>query len=72
MSITPTNPRPPGKGLGECPNLTRVAWGRGRLGCGCRARCRVCGYPKHSAVHMHVKGEAPGDPPFDHEYEPKP
>jgi hypothetical protein len=25
----------------------------------------------HTAVHMHIKGEKPGDPPFDHEFKPR-
>lgn len=63
-------PRPPGAGLGPCPFPSWSLGRRSTLVCGCAQRCKVCGFPKHTAVHMHVMGESPGDPPYDHEFVP--
>lgn len=56
-----------GKGVGLCPRPLRS----GACGCGL-PKCSVCGYPKHSAVHMYCLGGKSGDPPYGHEYKPAP
>ena len=62
--------RPPGAGLGDCPAWKRGVWNTIRCGCGA-PKCAVCGFDKHSGVHMHCAGELPGDPPWGHEYKPE-
>jgi len=65
-------------GVGQCPSplCTERRVRRGnryvyeeRIVCKC-GKCKVCGYPLHSAVHMHAHGFAPGDKPFDHVFVP--
>ena len=64
--------RPAGRGLGQCPRWAFVSKQSFIVSCCCgEPPCARCGQPKHCALHMHCAGEAPGDPPFDHEYEPK-
>ena len=61
-----------GVGLGECP-YPRYRHRQGEqytAGCGCQAPCRKCGHAKHTAVHRHALNGKPGDPPWDHQYEP--
>jgi hypothetical protein len=33
-------------------------------------KCKVCGFPMHSAVHGPVLGQPPGSKPFGHEFMP--
>lgn len=50
----------------DCPTRTRNVYNR----CQCGA-CAICGYPLHSAVHMHPHGGQPGDKPFNHRFVPR-
>lgn len=49
----------------ECEPDTR--WGTRLCRCG---KCKVCGYPMHSAQHGGVYGEPKGGQPYDHEFVP--
>ena len=58
--------------LDECPYLNRKltyrktkVMNRGTCRCGA---CKICGFPKHSAVHGPVYGQPPGTKPWDHEF----
>lgn len=53
-------------GVGDCPRPTKRP-GLARCSCG---RCAVCGYRKHTSLHMHLVDD-PGSPPFDHHFEAK-
>ncbi len=66
MNQTEKSKNPKGVGLGPCPEP--MFWGKTPV-CRC-GPCRVCGNPKHSAVHMHKAGDKPGDLPYDHEFVP--
>lgn len=55
--------RSSGKAVGACPS---PKWGR----CNCEPLCSVCGFRKHTAIHMHCAGEKVGDSPYGHEHQP--
>lgn len=66
--------------VGKCPTPVRTErrckQGRAyayveRSVCQC-GKCSVCGYPLHSAVHMHAYGFYPGSKPFNHRFVPRP
>ena len=60
-------------GLGQCPNWMRIGpWKNNSTTeiCGCGApKCAICGFPKHSGIHMHKAEGQPGDAPWGHEYQ---
>lgn len=55
--------------LAECPAPKTIQNKRGRtIRCKC-GLCRLCRFPKHSAIHGPSYGQPPGSKPWGHRFE---
>jgi hypothetical protein len=54
---------PGGVDLNACPMA-----GYRRCWCG---TCRICGFPKHTAIHAPLLHQPPGSKPWGHVFQPK-